>query len=308
MNKNTNSSETIDRVVAMQKILLERPPNQNIFARIKRRVEFRRRQRQIESSIKNLRASGVVIPLEPFHGSFELPLSNNMTRRLLGGGYEVTQQLLLKAILKPNDHVVDVGANLGLFSVLAGSLVGPFGKVLAVEPVPNMLNHLHGNLRRNNLKNVIVFEGVASDKREKCHIHTVEGGEEYSSLYSIAHPNRPRGKEIKIEIEGVPIDDLVAIHQLSPSVLKVDTEGAEGLVFSGATAILRDDRPLILSELDDRLLKGFGWTSAKVVCLLINAGYAVFDQNTWQVLTTNTQNFVGDIIGIPEEVRTAAKL
>lgn len=198
--------------------------------------------------------------------------------------------------------MVDIGANLGLFSVLAGTLVGLGGRVLAVEPVPNILNQLHGNVRRNNLKNVIVFEGVATDQRQKCQIHTVEGGEEYSSLHSIAHPNRPQGKEIKIEIDGVPVDELVSTYELQPQVLKVDTEGAEGLVFAGAGNLLRQHRPLILSELDDRLLKGFGWNSSKVIGVLMAAGYTVFNQNTRQVLTTDSQNFVGDMIGIQEEI------
>ena len=285
----------------MLDVLRQPAPKMSVWDKVRRRLQGMRRRREIESSISKLAATAVVTRLEGFGGLFELPLSNNMTHRLLMGGYESKQQLLLSAAVDSGDHVIDVGANLGLFSVMCAAIVGKDGKVLAAEPVPQMLNILRSNIARNKLENVIVFAGAVTNTRQTCEIHTVEGGEEYSSLQSIAHPDRPEGKEVKIAVPGIPLDELVEQHGLRPAIIKVDTEGAEGLVFSGAKQTLTRDRPIVLSELDDRLLKGFDWSSGKVVELFQSCKYRVLDQATQKVLSPACNYFVGDILAIPEE-------
>ena len=272
-------------------------------ARLRRVFASRLRRKRLKDAFQSLNANGLVVQLDSFGGHFELPLANNMTCRLIVGGYEAMQQLLLKSLLQPGDHMVDVGANLGLFTVLAGTIVGPTGHVLAVEPVPRILEHLQRNVHRNHLRNVTIFEGVATDRSQLCEIHTSEGAEEYSSLNKIAHPDAQRNKHDTLEVQGLPIDELVSKYRLEPRVLKVDTEGAEGLVFTGALATLRAYRPILLSELDDRLLKGFGWSSGKVIQLLNDAGYVVIDQHSKRAISASSADFVGDVIGIPEEAR-----
>jgi hypothetical protein len=73
------------------------------------------------------------------------------------------------------------------------------------------------------------------------------------------------------------IDELVGLHTLRPALIKIDVEGAEYLVFKGARETLRAHRPVILSELADELLAGFGSTSRDVIRLLEAEGYEVMD-------------------------------
>lgn len=88
-------NEMVARVPAMWEILSNPPQRMGVVGKVKRRLNFILRQRQIESSIRNLHATGIVTNLKPFRGVFELQLSNAMTRRLLLGGYESTQQALM---------------------------------------------------------------------------------------------------------------------------------------------------------------------------------------------------------------------
>lgn len=296
--------DLIHRVERLWQVLCQPPKQRPGYAtRIRNRISYQFRRQQIERVFCRLDARGIVVYLPTFGGDFELPLANKMTRRLILGGYEPTQQSIFRAILQPGDHMIDIGANLGLFTVLAGTLVGPSGLVLAVEPVPSMVNNLQQNIRRNQLTNVRIFEGVAADIPKTFQLHTSEGAEEYSSLQQIAHPDASRNNPITLETPGLPIDQLVSEHQMMPGVLKVDTEGAEGLVLSGASTTLATHRPILISELDDRLLRGFDWSSGKVIRLLNDAGYIVIDQKSHKSITSATANFVGDIIGIPEEAR-----
>ncbi len=304
MNAKNGDLREMPRVQSLGEVLITpRTVSRGLYSRIQAKLKRSWCSRRIDQMVRDLKASGVVASVNAFRGTFEMPLSNNMVKRILQGCYETTQVRILEAILRDGDHVIDVGANLGLFSVLSAAIVGSEGGVLAIEPVPKMVSCLQGNIRRNGLNNVIVFDGVASDTLDECTIHTAEGAEEYSSIKKIAHPHGQRDNERIVKVKSSTLDTLVTTHNLSPSVVKVDVEGAEGLVFSGAHVVLDRFRPIVLSELDDRLLSGFGWHSGRVVEFLSGHGYFVFDQNTKRPLSESLSGFVGDVIAIPMECR-----
>jgi FkbM family methyltransferase len=175
--------------------------------------------------------------------------------------------------------------------------------VLAAEPVPTMVDLLRSNVARNKLPQVEIFAGAVTSEPGTCSIEFIEGGEEYSSLGAIAHPDVPRQSRRRVDVPGETLDNLVAKHGLRPALLKVDTEGAEGLVFSGATAVLDEFRPAITSELDDRLLGSLGYNSAKVIDLFAKRKYRVFDESTGEELAPGASRgpFIGEIVALPRE-------
>jgi len=77
--------------------------------------------------------------------------------------YESDVSMLMINVLRSGDVVFDVGANCGYFSVLAASLVGPSGHVVAMEPAPSCLARLKANLQRNAFANVSVVEKVVTE-------------------------------------------------------------------------------------------------------------------------------------------------
>ena len=264
----------------------------------------RRMKAAIARAQRLLRADNLVLRVPDFRGSFELELRNNTTHRLLRGGYAAHLAHIFETVLQPGMHVVDIGANVGLYTVLAAQLVGPNGRVLSAEPVPNMLALLRSNVVRNRLAQVEIFPGAVTNQAGTCSIEFVEGGEEYSSLGSIAHPDVPGQNRRRVDVPGETLDALVAQHGLCPALVKVDTEGAEGLVFSGASRVLDEFRPAVTSELDDRLLGSLGYNSGKVVDLFAQRGYQVFDESTGAELTPGMARgqFVGEIVALPREV------
>jgi hypothetical protein len=104
-------------------------------------------------------------------------------------------------------------------------------------------------------------------------------------------------------VSGETLDNLVRINGLNPSLVKIDVEGAEGLVLSGADLVLTNNRPIILSELDDRLLKELNWDSQKVISLLESYQYKIFDAHNGIEIKTSTFKppFIGEIICLPFE-------
>src|SRR3546814_12971643 len=85
-------------------------------------------------------------------------------------------------------------------------------------------------------------------------LNVVKGREEYSSMAGIVHPSAVGEVTESINVKTRTIDSLVAEHGLRPALLKVDVEGAEGMVFAGAERQLKEHRTVVLAEFSRPLL------------------------------------------------------
>lgn len=248
----------------------------------------------------------LVFGFPEFHGEFEVAVDAELVRRIAFTAYESHIARLFAKVLQPGDQVVDIGANIGMYTVLASHLVGEKGRVLAAEPVPTTAALFRLNLSRNARRNVEFFQGAATSEAGPVTIHVAQGGEEYSSLGNIAHPNAP-SEQTAVEVEGDTLDHLCEKNNLQPTLVKIDVEGAEGLVLSGAQKVFENYRPVLVSELDDRLLAQLGWKAQRVLALLEGFGYRVFDADTSESLSGDRQEpFTGDIVAIRAEACDAS--
>ena len=243
-----------------------------------------------------------VLTIKEFEGIFALDSHSDLFKRLLVEGvYE--PQLVKQSLhyLDTDKDALDIGANIGLFSVLfAKHLRGR--KVLAIEPTQRARRWLRENLAHNHVQDrVIVFEGAASDRQGQTTIRTIPGKEEYSSLGVMEHPaitGEPCSEE---KISTDTVDHLVEQHGLTPGFMKVDVEGAEHLVFSGAQQVLKQHRPIILSELSDFLLVRNGSSAAQVIGLIESCGYDIIDPMHPNQAPGRSE--FGDILCVPCEFR-----
>ena len=131
---------------------------------------------------------------------------------------EVTGRL--RQLAKEGMTFCDVGANIGLITLLASKLVGPSGRVIAFEPVPENAQILRGNVRRNNRGNITVLEKAVSSKPGQAHIHLSEFCGSHSL---VANPNGASGRTLTVET--VRLDSLPELRNLD--ILKIDAEGGE---------------------------------------------------------------------------------
>lgn len=224
-------------------------------------------------------ASGdIVLKVREFQGEFALPPSSHLFQRLVRyGSYEPILAALFLDAIAPDEDVIDVGANVGFFSVAAAKSLGK-GRVLAIEPVPSAYGRLLENIKRNNVaEKVLPFNGMASNINGESSLHVISGKEEYSSVATISHPAVVNSEASLLPVVARKIDDLVAEYGLRPSVIKIDVEGAEGLVFSGARETLVEFRPVVFSELSDNLLRAMGTSARELVSEYQKIGYSVYD-------------------------------
>jgi FkbM family methyltransferase len=238
-------------------------------------------QKEIIDNLKELILGDPVIRVEEFKGVFEVDAYSDLFFRIIADkNYEPKLANLCLKYLNPNRDVLDVGANVGFYTVMFAKMVAR-KKVLSIEPTVNALKHLRKNIELNGVKNKVeIFEGVASNKNDVVQIKTVKGKEEYSSLGVMEHPSISGEKWIFEEVMSMTIDKLIEEKNLDPGFLKIDVEGAEHLVLEGARKLLMDQRPVILSELSDFLLRKNGSSAKAVTTLIAEYDYDIFDPCT----------------------------
>lgn len=151
------------------------------------------------------------------------------------GTYEHENQKLFALTVKEGNTVYDIGANAGFYTLLASVLVGPGGRVYAFEPLPRNIHFLREHLRLNQITNVNVVEAAVSDKDGESSFDDSAG----PAMGHLAAAGN-------MQVKTVKIDELVARDGLPPpDCLKIDVEGAEFLVLSGAKTVLKEIRPKV---------------------------------------------------------------
>jgi FkbM family methyltransferase len=183
------------------------------------------------------------------------------------GQYEPRETAFVRALLRPGDKFVDAGANIGWFTLLAASIIGPSGRVLAFEPFPLSVDQLKRNVSINDLSNVDVFPIALDYEDGVCNLAAWPGNQGSASAFA-----RTEG----VSVPTKRLDDLLPSNERY-RLLKIDVEGAEMRVFSGAQAALSDGRfEYILFEVNDRMLRRAGSSAAALLSLFRTHRYTLF--------------------------------
>jgi FkbM family methyltransferase len=173
------------------------------------------------------------------------------------GSYEAEKQHLVEKIVTPNSIVFDIGAHTGFYTLLASVLVGEKGKVFAFEPLPKNIYYIKEHLRLNKINNVTLIEAAVSDHNGKTYFETTASSFEGHITDSG-----------DLEVNTVGLDQLMANGEIiAPHYMKIDVEGAEMLLLTGAKSLLTNYHPTIF-------LATHGDEVKKQCCeLLLSLGY-----------------------------------
>jgi FkbM family methyltransferase len=188
--------------------------------------------------------------------------------------YEPESAQALRDRLAPGAVFVDVGANIGFFTVLAARIVGDHGRVVAFEPHPEALRVLRAALDVNRVSHVVeVVEAAVAAAPGTTRLF-VSDDSVLSTLDPARSPARANfGFPRSIPVQQVTVDEWFSAHpDLSGRVtaIKIDVEGTEADVLAGMRNLrLAASRALILCETDlggpaDTLLKAEGYTAASL--------------------------------------------
>jgi hypothetical protein len=195
-----------------------------------------------------------------------------------GNRWEPDVMALCEAYVKPDSVVVDVGANMGTFTVRLAQLVGPSGIVIAFEPQRIIYQQLNCNIFLNKLKNVYTHNLALADTQKEVNLTPIN--------YDAGAPG-----EVRIDGdlgERVLCTSLDSFNLSNVSLIKMDVERYEPFVFDGARRTIETNRPVILFELTSLPLPDY--PEDYVISLLSTMNYNIYSISEYE-----------DYIAIPKE-------
>lgn len=208
----------------------------------------------------------------------------------------------LKRFLKIGMTYVDIGAYHGLYAAVAGRQIGKTGQVILFEPSVAACRRARLNLVLNRVKATIENAAVSDSSGIVSYHEIVKGFKTMGGLKRPASRDPVRIKQVK----SVTIDDYCREHSCDRiDLLKIDAEGAELSVLSGARYVLENFRPIIICEVLDWVTEPWGYQAKKIIETLSDYGYKWFDIDDDGGLTEHiVRNAYPDIrnyLGVPDE-------
>jgi len=192
---------------------------------------------------------------------------------LLHGIYEPEVAAAILAVIHPGDLFLDVGANIGIHSLIAAY---HGARVHAFEPVPRLAKRLKINAAINRLESrITLFEFALSNKEGEAAFYVASRKDDgsHSLIKGV-----PATSIETIIVKTTTLDHhLEKFGRITPALIKIDVEGAESLVLDGANITLtRPERPILIIETGDRLAEVIGESARSVLGRLFDRNFRVF--------------------------------
>jgi FkbM family methyltransferase len=192
-------------------------------------------------------------------------------RRAFESGYLAYKRLIeagpvsrLQPFVGAGSTVIDVGANIGFFSLRFAKWVGPSGRVIAIEPEERNLKTLRRRVARAGLASAV--ECVSAAAADRAGVARLRLNPAHPGDHRIAAEGEP--------IRTVTIDDLTAGDPRPISLVKIDVQGAEMMVLSGARRMVAANRPVLFIEVDNDALGQFGSSAEELLRTVLDLGYS----------------------------------
>lgn len=174
----------------------------------------------------------------------------------------------LKKILSPGKVFIDVGANFGVYTLVAGKLVGETGTVLAFEPTAQSFVVLQQNIELNRFTNVRAFQVALAQTRGEAWLY--HGSDPVGNSLGKDPFCGNEGEQVQTEA----LDNVLAASRIAHvDAIKIDVEGAEELVLRGAMRCLSEQRPIVIFEFNPGYPPRLGLSPWGARDLLKSLGY-----------------------------------
>lgn len=222
--------------------------------------------------------------------TYDLDLSQGIDFAIfLGNIYERQTKAALRKLVSPGSLVLDIGANIGAHTLHLAQLVGPSGRVMAFEPTDFAFRKLSRNLELN--------PSLASRvEAYHCFLTANDGTRVPNAIYSSWPLAREAGlhakhlgREMQTESAQARSLDSILSERADRKVqlVKLDVDGFECDVLRGATAMLRDARPVFVMELAPYVLEERGTSLDELLSHFVPNGYVFYDERTRKPLPSS---------------------
>lgn len=221
------------------------------------------------------------------------------------GLYDTDEMLFIMHFLREEDTFVDVGANIGVYTVLASGIAG--AKSIAYEPIPSTFGNMVRNINYNNLqaKTKLVNCGVG-DKRDK-----ITFSNSLDAINHVIFEEDFKGETIEVPVDS--LDNMLVEHQFH--VLKIDVEGYEANVINGATKTLQNPELNVVIMETNGLTDQYDFDQNYIHNKLVGFGFSPYnyfpiERNLEPIFQTNPENtiYIRDIDFVRQRVKEGRKV
>jgi FkbM family methyltransferase len=186
--------------------------------------------------------------------------------------YEPVGTSLFNREIHPGQTVLDLGANIGYYTLIAARRTSPKGKVYAFEPDPDNFSLLQKNVERNGYSNVVLVNQAVSDHTGRTRLYLNETNKGDHRIY-----NPGDGKKFA-DIQVAALDDFFKRLDKKIHFIKMDVQGAEAAALAGMKSLVRANRRLkLFTEFEPGNLRGFGGDPRKYLQTLQKMGFKLFE-------------------------------
>jgi FkbM family methyltransferase len=193
------------------------------------------------------------------------------------GAYEPVESFLFSRLLRPGMTVIDAGANVGQYTLLASTAIGREGAVHGFEPAPENFARLRQHVQENSLDNVRLVQAALWDRETTVTVALPDDAE--AGNCGSFHVSATHGDDGSPRVPALRLDDYAGRHGLSQiHVIKMDIEGAEPAALRGALGVLGRDRPTLMLEINRQALAEMGGSPEELWDLLSGFRY-----RAWQI-------------------------
>ncbi|MDQ6755971.1 MAG: FkbM family methyltransferase [Bacteroidota bacterium] len=201
----------------------------------------------------------------PWHSTIEIDCSDMIGREIYKTGiYDLAVSELLWRLVEPGNFVIDIGANIGFFTNLCSYRTGKSGKVWAFEPNPSLQTQLKKNGNSNDLLNTTFFQIALSDSTKEGFLVLPD---HYNNNNGVAFIGNDSKSSLKISLKC--LDDIISTKDRI-EVLKIDVEGHELAVFTGAQEALQN------KCVENIIFEDHNPYPSKVILFLQSFGYKIY--------------------------------
>jgi len=195
-----------------------------------------------------------------------------LSKLIYEGNFELDEISFVNNILKDGDVFIDIGSNIGLFSLIASNLVGRNGKVISFEPSPKTFKRLEENIELNELQNVKLNNIGLSDKKGTLKLHVSENGHDAWDTFASDLNNIKYQNSIEVNINTLD-NEIENIGVNNIKLIKIDVEGWEKFVLLGAIETIKKFSPILLIEFTAENTENAGYNVLQIYDIVTNLGY-----------------------------------
>ncbi|RJP59817.1 MAG: FkbM family methyltransferase [Candidatus Auribacter fodinae] len=227
-----------------------------------------------DPELKKLNSAGVITVKHGHTMVLDMKDSLDLLRNKM---YKPAADRFVKSIIKQGDVILDIGANIGYYTLLFAKLVGKKGKVYAFEPDPYNFSILSHNIRLNGYTNVVLLNKAVSDENGKISLYLSEDN------FGDHRISNTEGRTHSVEVEAIRIDDFIKQQNgagAGVNFIKMDIQGAEGKAIAGMRELLSYSKHVtVFMEFWPSGLKACDSDPRALLDVFIKAGFHLYSRD-----------------------------